>query len=226
MRKEHADGSELRPFAPAYFGVVAGIRWVILVGIGLSVLVAAAFGGLPAAIITTVLGIVVTHFLQRQREMEAEERRQDREIKAEETLKNRELAAALRQQKIEGYQRFMDGFFDTVLERTQRLVFQRMGLTYEADIQLTIDMNVMMKQLTLWGSDEVLSSYLDLIDGYITGKTLAPIQQIDEFCEMFLLIRRELGYENKGIDKFRLYPVFGIHAPEKVPSAALINTAA
>lgn len=183
--------------------IVSGLRIVVwALALALFVLLSAEIGGTPAAIISAAFGVYFNHLAQQRRDFEADQR-----------TRQRELEARLQLRKTEAYQEFMNTFFEAVLEPAQTKAFKNKGLS-EDDLQATLLMNPMMKQVALWGSDEVLLRYLDLIDENISGRTANAVPIMDNFGDMFLLLRQDVGYRNEGLNRQSFYPLFGIHSPE------------
>lgn len=175
---------------------------IIVVALILFFVLSTTIGQAPATYVSIGIGVYLNHVAQRQRDLEAYERQGQREIEAN-----------LRLRKLEAYQEFVDTFFEVILKPTQEKVFSNKGLKPD-DYQATLDMNPMMKQLVLWGSDAALVNYLALLERNLSGQAINPVPAIDEFCEMFLVLRNDVGYQNRGLDTYRLYPVFGIRGPE------------
>ena len=185
------------------FTTVPGVRISItVVALILFFALSTEIGQAPAAYVSTAIGVYLHHVAQRQRDLEAYERQGQREIEAN-----------LRLRKLEAYQEFVDTFFEVILKPAQEKVFSNKGLKPE-EYQATLDMNPMVKQLVLWGSDAALANYLALLERNLSGHAINPVPAIDEFCEMFLVLGNDVGYQNRGLDTYRLYPVFGIRGPE------------
>lgn len=160
---------------------------IIVVALILFFVLSTTIGQAPATYVSIGIGVYLNHVAQRQRDLEAYERQGQREIEAN-----------LRLRKLEAYQEFVDTFFEVILKPTQEKVFSNKGLKPD-DYQATLDMNPMVKQLVLWGSDAALVNYLALLERNLSGQAINPVPAIDEFCEMFLVLRNDVGYQNRGL---------------------------
>ena len=140
-------------------------------------LVGLAVTDVPAAILGGAATIGATHFLQRQREIEA----------------------AQRQRKIDAYAGFLSVIFEDIIVPTH--------LGREAGKPPKIDSTAITKkiykvsaQIGLWAGNEALLQYSDLLNDLVKpGRTDANGKIFDALGSVILVFRRDLGYQPRKL---------------------------
>lgn len=202
----------------AFLGLRSWIRavlWLLFVGLVVYVLIrlfSTARSGIGGAILSSTLAIlvavvpiVVAHYQQRRQEFQAQQR----------------------EQNVKTYEAFTGYIYDDILRPI--LDARERGETYEASSQeiqkQRVKMREFVKSVTLWGGDEVvvaLSSFRAvLIESKKPGWTKADKDiwgdiAFHETARLFLALRRDLGYDNKGVTPNHLWSFFGVD-PGTVP---------
>jgi len=208
----------------AYFGIVAGTRWLILIAVVLAALLAGIFGGLWEAVVLALLGFGLAQLATRWHQIEAEERLRARELdaherqrvrdaKSQEDQRAREVEAAQRQQRIVVYNTFANAIYDTILTPIQLTLPE--GEPFKVDGKfLTDGIMGVSKGLTMWGSDAVVRYYAGFMQRVVSAHDEGrPSRIFDEFADLFLELRRDAGYDNEGVGRPELHRLFGMRVP-------------
>ncbi len=210
MGEKYKGDSNWDRFRSISIAVVAGTRWLILIAVSLAVLVAATFGGLWQATVVALLGFAVPHYLTRWREIEADERQRCHELEAHERQRVREIMAEQRQQKIVVYNTFANAIYDTIFTPIQLNLLAGDPPMPDSN-QITEGIMAVSKGMTMWGSDEIVKYYVGFVQRVLDPEAHKSGTDIfDEFADLFLVLRRDIGYDNEGIERPELRRMFGL----------------
>jgi len=138
--------------------------------------------------------------------------------------RQREIESAQRTRKIAAYNSFANHIYDTVLTPLQLTLLDQQtarvtlpsGKVHEIDsVELAKGLMEVSKEVTMWGSDDIIKYYADFM-----GRVTAPSDPsrsnsiFDEYADLFMRLRRDVGYDNVGIGRKEFHRLFGMRVPD------------
>jgi hypothetical protein len=138
--------------------------------------------------------------------------------------RQREIEAAQRTRKITAYNSSADHIYDTVLTPLQLSLLDRKttrvtlpsGKVHEIDsVKVTTGLMEVSKEVTMWGSDEIIKYYADYMGRVVAASDAGrELPVFDEYADLFMRLRRDVGYENAGIGRKEFHRLFGMRVAD------------
>jgi hypothetical protein len=181
-----------------FFQILLGLALLGLIGWGIIALfrlywqsvtslepnLASAIIAASATMVVAVLTVVIGKYFERKKEIENQQR----------------------EKKIEVYEKFMEKWFDKLLESSKSKDKNKNVLEDEAFIQFLSEFT---RKLILWGSDGVVKKYSSFRkESLMPSQESSPFASLYNFEQILFEIRKDIGHSNQTLKPGDLLTLF------------------